>query len=588
MPAGHDLPSIGTMSAIPPALRYRVLDLVARFAHGDADRARLAQLVEVGAGWLGAEPSLRELGAWLVDARHDPGIRVLGCAWLAMYPTLESIDRLAGIVGLATTPAPVRDAAIRVLADRQVRALHPSTLWSAAAVQLADDTLFKLADTATTEGRLDPALPLALRHVQSDGLAAVFARAPALWGNALECFATAPLARVLAVSIDDIAPVHRIRVLRLIAATLGEDTIPFLIARGSSPAATREERLESLFLAVSLGGEPQLPRLETALRDGREPELARKRARWHLANTGVIPTVRGLRIARSTATLPAAERTAKCGQAADDLAALTRFGRCEPEVYELWAWMVRAAGDPVRARELVAAHPASQVQVRDLHLADLARRGRVKQLMATASECPDLGALQLAIWGRPFAALELAVMAKRHTPELVCALSLACYRAGRPDLAEAILSSDLPPPEIALDEGPHEFPGSDERWLAEHAPDHRPAIAALVRGREGVLALASGAHHDAEPDAASFDGLAEIARRLRRELRGAAVYLAGEFKAADRSAISAAIERAGARIVAGPLPGTELYIAGDCSPHLIAQLERQGVRRLPLAEVLAR
>src|SRR5207237_4640569 len=46
----------------------------------------------------------------------------------------------------------------------------------------------------------------ALRHVRADALAAVFARAPGLWGDALECFASAPLARVLFVSIEDIPP----------------------------------------------------------------------------------------------------------------------------------------------------------------------------------------------------------------------------------------------------------------------------------------------------------------------------------------------------------------------------------------------
>lgn len=584
------VPVIGAMPAIPPALRYRVLDVVARFAQNDAARDRVAGVLDGGAEWLGADPSLIELGMWLVDARHEAAVRAVGCRWLAMFPSIEMAERLAAITG-ESTPAPpaVREAAIRGLADRQLRRLHPSTQWPADAVQLADDTLFKLADAATTEGRLaSPYLPLALRHVQSDGVAAVFARAPALWGNALECFATPPLARVLAVSVEDIAPPHRVRVLRLIAATLGADSVPLLIARAGKHGATVDERLESLFLAVSLGGEPHLPRLEAALRDAPQPELGRKRARWHLANPGVIPTVRGLRVARSVAIIAPADRAAKCAQASDDLGALVRFGRhTEPEVYELWAWMVVGAGDPALAREVVAAHPASQVLVAELYLLDLARRGRVKQLIAAAHDRPDSGALQLASWGRPLAALELSIAAVRHTPELVCARALACYRAGRPDLADKILAEDLPPAAVTNDEVVHSFPGPDEHWLAEHAPERRPAVTALVRGRDAVLALANAAHHDAEPDAMSLDAIGEIARRVRRQLRGSAVYLAGTFKTPDRIAITTAIERAGARIVVGPVPGTELYIAGDCTPSLIAELEAAGVRRLQRAELEA-
>src|SRR5205085_2875744 len=114
-----------------------------------------------------------------------------------------------------------------------------------------------------------------------------------------------------------------------------------------------------------------------AIRDLPQVEWLRKRARWHLANRGVVPTVRGLKVARTTATLPADQRVEKCRQAADDLAAPVAFARHpEAETYRLWAWMVRGAGDPVRARALVAAHPASLPIVRELVLSDLAKRGK--------------------------------------------------------------------------------------------------------------------------------------------------------------------------------------------------------------------
>src|SRR5678815_1250953 len=111
--------------------------------------------------------------------------------------------------------------------------------------------------------------------------------------------------------------------------------------------------------------------------------------------------------------------------------------------------------------------PESQELVRELYLEDLARRGRVKQLTAAAQTLrgADLGALQLAIWGRPLAALELAATARHHTPELVCARALACYRAGRPDLTDRILVEDLPPSEFTGDDGLPGFPGPHEAWL---------------------------------------------------------------------------------------------------------------------------
>jgi hypothetical protein len=481
----------------------------------------------------------------------------------------------------ADTPRTVREEAIRTLGDRELRALHPATLWSAEAVQLADEALVRLAWAAATAGRItSAALPHALRHIAGDGIAAVFARAPGLWSEALECFATPPLARVLTVSIEDIPPQHRLRVMRLVAATLGEEALPVLLAR--VPRVALAEQLEILFLALTFGGDAHLGRLEDVLRGARLPDALRARAKWHLQHRGVVPTVRGLRVARTTATLPAAERAARFAQAADDLGALTHYERhAESEVYTLWGWMVRGAGDPVRARELVAAYPAAQPLVRELHLEDLARRGRVRQAMAAAHAlgAVEHAALQLAIWGRPIAALELACAARHHTPELTCARALACYRAGRPDLTDRVLAEDLPPPAIADDDA-RAFPGPDEEWLIRNG-QARPALAALTAGRDAILGLAQPAAHDAELDSPTIEPVLAVERRLRRGLLGATVYLAGELVPARRDKLLAAIAAAGARLVAGPVPGTDFYLPGDaCSAQIIAELERQGVRRL--------
>ena len=584
---------LGTMDAIPPAIRYRVRDVVALLpATGGALEGvaleRLARLLDEGEPWLGADPSLADVGYWMIDPQHAVEQRRRGCLWLTMFPSVETVTRLAALALDVATPQPVREQAIWALGYRQVRAMHASTLWPADAVQLADEALVKLADAATTAGKIaSEQLPLALRHVQWEGISAMFARAPGLWGDALECFASPALARVLLVCFEDIAPQHRLRVLRLIAAVLGEEAVPMLLVRSSNAAI--DEKLEMLFLIVALAGEGKLGVLEDTLRGMQFADLLRQRAKWHLQHRGVVPTVRGLRVARSTAVMPVADRIARCGEAASDLGALTKFAR-HPEayLYTLWGWMVRGAGDPVRARELVAAHPESQRLVRDLYFADLARRGRVKQLTAAAQtlQSADVGAMHLAIWGRPLAALELAATARLHTPELVFARSLACYRAGRPDLAQRVLAEDLPPSEIVDDDALPAFPGPHERWMMARAPDARPALAALANGKDGVLALAKPSPFDAEADTPSIEPLGAIVRRLGRRLLGSTVYLAGEFKYVDKGKVIAAVEKAGARLVNGPFPGTDFYIHGDvCAVQTIAQLERQGARRLRPGEL---
>ena len=583
---------VGDLTAVPPALRYRIHDVLLRIPPEGVPLEgvaleRLARLIDDGEAWFGADPSLADVGYWMIEAKHAVETRRRGCVWLTRFPSAETAKRLSKLVADPATPAPVREQATWSLGYRQIRGLHATTQWTADAVQIADEALGRLADQMTTAGKItSEQLPHALRHVQSDMVAALFAKAPGLWGDAIECFATPPLARVLTVSIGDIPAQHRLRVLRLIGATLGQEAVTLLVSRAAD--APVDEQLEMLFLAIGIAGEKYLPRLEDALKGMKFVDLLRQRAKWHLAHPGVVPTVRGLRVARSTAVIAPAERPAKCRQAADDLGALTKFAR-HPEayLYSMWGWMVRGANDPARARELVSARPESQHLVRELYLEDLARRGRVKQLTAAAQtlQAADLGALHLAIYGRPLAALELAATARLQTPELVCARALACYRAGRPDLTDRILGEDLPPCEITGEElAP--FPGPHEQWMIANAPGMQPALGALAKGRAGVIALAAAAPDDAELDSTSLESIAAIVRRLGRGLPGSTVYLAGEFKYMNREAIASAIEKAGARLVNGPFPGTDYYVHGDwCLVQTIAQLERQGARRLRTGEI---
>lgn len=584
---------LGTMDAVPPGLRYRIKDVLGLLPiqGGSLDgvaRERLTRLIEDGEPWLGADKSLAQVGYWMLDAKHAVELRKQGCIWLTMFPSVETVARLATIARDAATPPLVREQAIWTLGYRQAQALHPTTQWPAEAVQLADEALVKLADTATTAGKItSEELPFAMRHVQWEGASAVFARAPGLWGEAIECFATPALARVLLVCLEDIPPQHRLRAIRLVGAVLGEEAVPMLLARAAQAAI--DEKLEMLFMVVSLAGEAKLGLLEDALKGMKYVDLLRQRAKWHLQHSRVVPTVRGLRVARTTGVMAPAERAKACAQAADDLGALTKFAR-HPEayLYTMWGWMVRGSADPVRARDLVAAHPESQRLVRDLYIEDLARRGRVKQLTAAAQtlQGADLGAMHLATFGRPIAALELAATARLHTPELVFARALACYRAGRPDLTDRILAEDMPPAEIVNDDSLPPFPGPHEQWLIEHAPTARPAVVALAKGREAILAAAKGAPFDAEGDTPSIDPIGAVVRRLGRGLRGSTVYLAGEFKYLDKGKLAKAVEAAGARLVNGPFPGTDYYVHGDwCLVQTIAQLERQGARRLRSGEL---
>ena len=186
---------------------------------------------------------------------------------------------------------------------------------------------------------------------------------------------------------------------------------------------------------------------------------------------------------------------------------LTKFARhAEAYLYTLWGWMVRGAGDPLRARELVAAYPESQRLVRDLYLEELARRGRVKQLIVAAQTLQGaaLGAMHLAIWGRPLAALELAATAHLHTPELVLARALACYRAGRPDLTERILTDDLPPSEVVDDTVEHALVQEPNYFRSVHGAVAHPAFSRLYFDErfEPVHSPRSGTH-DAGIDTAS-------------------------------------------------------------------------------------
>src|SRR5438270_471678 len=82
---------------------------------------------------------------------------------------------------------------------------------------------------------------------------------------------------------------HRLRAIRLVAAVIGEEAVPLLLARAAQ--AQLDDRLEMLFMVVALAGEAKLGVLDDAIRGTRFADLLRQRAKWHLQHRGVVPTV---------------------------------------------------------------------------------------------------------------------------------------------------------------------------------------------------------------------------------------------------------------------------------------------------------
>ncbi|HEY0250074.1 MAG TPA: hypothetical protein VGC41_01055, partial [Kofleriaceae bacterium] len=89
-----DLPvRLGAMETIPPGIRYRVSDVMAMLSSGAFEGVaaeRLARLLEDGEPYLGADPSLAQLGYWMIGPERPVELRRRGCAWLTMFPSVET------------------------------------------------------------------------------------------------------------------------------------------------------------------------------------------------------------------------------------------------------------------------------------------------------------------------------------------------------------------------------------------------------------------------------------------------------------------------------------------------------------------
>src|SRR6185369_9716003 len=92
-----DLPvKLGPMDAVPPGLRYRVKDVLnlLPIQGGTLDGValeRLTRLIDDGEPWLGADPSLADIGTLMLQAKHAAELRRQGCVWLTMFPSVDTV-----------------------------------------------------------------------------------------------------------------------------------------------------------------------------------------------------------------------------------------------------------------------------------------------------------------------------------------------------------------------------------------------------------------------------------------------------------------------------------------------------------------
>src|SRR2546421_365710 len=83
-----------------------------------------------------AVSALAEVGHGMIDPARAVELRRRGCVWLSRFPSTDTAKKLAALVGDASEP--VREQAIWALGYRQLRAMHPATLWPQEAIQIAD------------------------------------------------------------------------------------------------------------------------------------------------------------------------------------------------------------------------------------------------------------------------------------------------------------------------------------------------------------------------------------------------------------------------------------------------------------------
>lgn len=539
-------------------------------------------VVTKGQPWWSAAPELEELGhRWLSSLCH-PEMRRRACKWLGLFPSRETVRALSAVALSGSEPRPLRDQAVATLGYRQLGDRHDALFWSPEVAALADRTLLEIAKLPTAKEDFRE-LPVALRHCGSPELLALFAEDPVRWSGAVECFADPGLARALLGKLPEISSEDIHRVVRLVADTLGAEACgPLLDFAASAPFTDAQD---ALLAALAVDATRARPAVDAMLAGMKDRATFERRATWHEANPGVLPTVRALRVARTTGALAESERTEACRGACDLFASQARIALfAEGYLYTMWRRLALRARDPQRSLALAEAHPPAldDEGVLSSYLEALADAGRFRKLLSEARqrESGALPAWLLATRGRPFLALAARSGDRSASPTGVAAQALALFLAGRPDLARRTLADEIPKPAIlAGTDGLATFPGADERWRILHDGEAAAPLRALAGGLEGILACAKGVPSNADPDGFDLALLETFERSLKRELSGSTVFLAGEHR--DRAGLERALAERGAHVAPRAFAGIEFFIAGDKVPiELVAKLERQGARRI--------
>ncbi len=311
------------------------------------------------------------------------------------------------------------------------------------------------------------------------------------------------------------------------------------------------------------------------------------RARWHEESPGVLPVVRALRVARITACIPRAARSAACAGAAADLAALGSIAPYgEQYLIDLWRFVAlrsRAPDQVVRCVEALASPFVGAAFLVTPYLDALAAAGRFRHLakIALREDHTAHAAWLLARHRRPLLALG-SVRRTRVATVLSCAgEALAWSHLGREDLARRALAQRLG----AGDGDRPRFPDPDDLWRMNQLGD--PVLRAVVaRDLDRLRGLCVEPGPRSDPDVSERAPLAPLEASLASELRGATVALVGSVR--SDSAVRAWLEREGASIVDGPFARANFFVAGhDVDAETVATLVQRGGLRLGLPGAMA-
>lgn len=292
---------------------------------------------------LARHSELRHVGHHLLDHPDEEAQR-LGCIWLTHFPDVETMERVGRVALDETRSLTVRDQAAWTLCFRQRQTRDPSLYFSTEAEATADAALRALLDRGALEAL--PQLGSGLRHVCAPEILDFLARDVVAARDAIECFATPALARAACEAALELDSGAGTRALSLASCVLEDEVVPRLrVALARAP--TLAHRFEAAQCLVSL--EPTaLGEAERAVLEGNPfPAISLRLVQYHAAHPREFAVVRGLGVARRTATLPPEVAAVECRRAAEPLLEYASLAYAANHGHvEFLAYLVHAAGDP--------------------------------------------------------------------------------------------------------------------------------------------------------------------------------------------------------------------------------------------------